>query len=127
MAMTTPTPEQIEKLPKWAQEHIKDLDRRMVIAERTLNEYKDTQTPSAFFVDDLVCIGGGSPKFMRKYIQTNKISVVRDGVRVDILLRQDEKGIEIAWSDEDRGCRELAMVPTSFQKIKVVKKEDIRQ
>lgn len=122
-----PTPEQIAKLPKWAQEHIANLDRRMVLAERTLNEYKDAQTPSEFFFDDLLCIGGGSPKHIRKYIQTHKITVVRDGVRVDVLLRLDEKGIEIGWSDEDRGCREIAMIPTSFQKIKLVQKEHIRQ
>jgi len=125
--MNIPTPEQLEKLPKWAQEYIKDLDRRMVVSERTLKEYTDTQTPAEFFIDDLVCIGEGSPKFMRKFIQTNKMSVLRDGVRVDILLRHDEKGIEIGWSDEQRGCREIAMIPTSFQKIKLVQKEDIRR
>lgn len=121
-----PTAEQISKLPKWAQEHIESLDRRVVIAERTLKEYHDTQTPSEFFYDDYLCIGGGSPTFARKYIQTHKISVVRHGVRADILLRMEDKGIEISWSDEDRTCREIAMVPTSFQKIKLVKKEDIR-
>ena len=122
-----PTPEQIAKLPKWAQEHIEGLDRRVVIAERTLKEYGDTQTESPFFYDDYLCIGGGSPQFARKYIQTHKVSVVKDGVRVDVLLRMDEKGIEISWGDEDRTCREVAMIPTSFQKIKLVQKEHIRQ
>ncbi len=122
----TPTAEKIAKLPKWAQEHIANLDRRMELAERKLKEFEDAQTPSEFFYDDYVCVGDGSPPNVRRYVQTHKISVVRDGVRVDIMLRLDEKGIEISWGDEFRGCREIAMVPTSFQKIKLVKKEDIR-
>lgn len=124
--MNAPTPEQLEKLPKWAQEHIKDLNRRMVIAERTLKEYQDAQTPSEFFYDDYLCIGGGSPQHARRYVQTHKISVVKDGVRADVLLRHDEPGIEISWGDEKRTCREVALVPTSFQKIKLVTKDHIR-
>jgi hypothetical protein len=121
-----PTPEQIAKLPKWAQELIANLDRRVVLSERALREHMDSQTPSEFFIDDYLCIGGGSPVATRRYVQTHKISVAKDGVRADILLRMDEPGIEISWGDEKRTCREVAMVPTSFQKIKLVTKEHIR-
>lgn len=124
--MNTPTPEQIAKLPKWAQEHIADLDRRMVVAERSLKEYEDAQTPSEFFYDDLLCIGGKSPQNVRRYVQTHRISIVRDGIRADVLLRHDEPGIEISWGDEHRGCREVAMIPTSFQKIKLLSKDKMR-
>ena len=46
--MNIPTQEQIEKLPRWAREYIRGLERRTVIAERTLLEFCDNQTPSRF-------------------------------------------------------------------------------
>lgn len=124
--MNIPTQEQIAKLPKWAQEHIENLDRRVVVSERALKEFTDTQTESAFFYDDYLCIGEGTPKFVRKYIQTYKISVVRDGIQVDVLLRQDDPGIEIGWGGTNHAMKEVAMVPISFQKVKIVPKEKMR-
>ena len=35
----------INKLPKWAQRHIQDLERRLDIAKKRLDEYLDDQTP----------------------------------------------------------------------------------
>ena len=122
----TPTPEQIKKLPVWAQEHIKDLDRRMVLAERALNEYNDSQTPSEFYYEDYVCVGGGSPKYFRRYLQTNKVTIVHEGVQVDVLVREHEPEIEIGWSDPNRLVREVAMVPKSFQQIKIIHPSKIR-
>jgi len=122
----TPTHEQLSNLPKWAQEHIKDLDRRVVCAERTLNEFNDNQTPSEFYYDDYVSVGGGSPQYFRRYIQTNKVTVEHSGVQVDILVRGGEDDIEIGWSDPTRMCREVAMVPKSFQQIKIIHPSKIR-
>lgn len=124
--MNAPLPEQIAKLPKWAQEHIADLQRRTAEAERTFREYNDSQTPSKFFYDDYVCIGGASPEHSKKYVQTDRMTVIAHGVRLDILVRNEEKGIEIQWDDEKRHCREIAFVPQSFQKAKLVTKENIR-
>lgn len=123
---TKPTTEQIATLPKWAQEHIKSLDRRVVISERTLQEYCDTQTKSPFFYEELLCFGGETPQFVRKYIQTYGISVIRDGVRVDILLRHDESGIEVSWGSDDRLIWEIPMIPVSHQKIKIVPRDKLR-
>ena len=121
-----PTPEQLAKLPKWAQEHIEDITRQHKVAVGQLNQCLDTQTPSSFFIDEYVGIGAGSPKNIRKYVQTHKISIQRDGVRLDVLLRIDEPGIEIAWIDDKRMCSEVAMVPTSFQKMKLIPKDKMR-
>lgn len=126
MSASLPTPEQIAKLPKWAQEYVKDLERRVVIAERTLKKYTDTQTPSEFYIDDLLCIGNGTPQVSRKYVQTHRITAERDGVKVDLLLRLNEPGIEVSWSTSDRMTGEIAMIPFSFQKIKLVSKNDMR-
>lgn len=126
MNNTDPTPEQIAKLPKWAQEHIQSLDRRMATAERALNEHLDSQTPSEFFIEDFLCVGGGSPQFVKKYIQAHKVCVERDGVKLTILLRQDEKGLDLQWHSTNRLMNEVALVPISFNKVKIVSKECMR-
>ncbi len=124
--MNIPTPEQIAKLPKWAQEYIENLDRRVVIAERELKKMQDSQTPSEFYIDDVLCIGEGTPQHARRYVQTHKMTVEHDGVKLTILLRQDEKGIDLQWNNTSRLMSEVAMVPLSFNKVKIVAKEFMR-
>lgn len=121
-----PTPEQIAKLPKWAQEHIADLSRRQQNAERALNEFKDNQTPCEFYTEDYLCVGAKSNEYVKRYIQAHKVCVERDGVKLTILLRQDEKGLDLQWRSTDRLMNEVAMVPTSFNKVKIVSKECMR-
>lgn len=121
-----PSPEKVAKLPKWAQEYIADLERRQKTAETHFREHIDKQTPSDMFYDEYLCVGEKSDSF-RRYVQTDRLTVQHDGVRLDILLRPEDKGIELQWDDEHRRCREIAMVPTSFQKVKLIRKEDIRQ
>ena len=123
MSLEKPTPEQIAKLPKWAQEHIENLDRRAVIAERTLKEYYDNQTPSEFFIEDY---DSSASKMVKKYIQTHKIAVERNGVHVEVILRLDEKGIDISYWSDDRIVREIALVPKGFNSITLIAKEHMR-
>lgn len=120
-----PTPEKLAKLPKWAQEHIADLARRTANAERALNEYKDSQTPCEFYTEDMLCVGGGT-EYVKRYIQAHKVCVERDGVKLTILLRQDEKGLDLQWQSTERLMNEIAMVPVSFNKVKLVSKECMR-
>ena len=127
MDQNPPTPEQLAKLPKWAQEHIADLERRVVLAERTLQEYNDSQTPSEFFYEDFNRMGGNdSTKSIRRYIQTYRMTVERDGVQVDVLLRQDDPGIEISFSSSNRLVSQVAMVAASFNKIIILPKDKLR-
>lgn len=121
-----PTPEQIAKLPKWAQERLADLECRTRMAEDTLKEYIDDQTPSEFYIEDYVSVGEGSNTHVKKFIQTYKMAVEHNGVKLTILLRQDEKGIELQWNDTNRLINEIALVPLSFNKVKVVAKEFMR-
>lgn len=67
--MNTPTPEQIAKLPKWAQEHIHFLQRWHDEAQAKLKEYLDTQSPSAIYTGHEV---SGDVRF----IQDNCITFV---------------------------------------------------
>ena len=126
MSASLPTPEQIAKLPKWAQERMEDLERRTRVAEERLKEYLDAQTLSEFYVEDYVSTGEGSDKHVNRYIQTYKMAVERDGVKLTILLRQDEKGIELQWNSTSRLMNEVAMVPLSFNKVKIVSREFMR-
>ena len=121
-----PTPEQIAKLPKWAQERLADVERRTRVAEEKLKEYLDAQTPSEFYVEEYVSTGEGSDKHAQRYIQTYKMAVETGGVKLTILLRQDEKGIELQWNSTSRLMQEVAMVPLSFNKVKIVAKDEMR-
>lgn len=126
MSAPLPTPEQMAKLPKWAQERMADLDRRTRVAEVAVKEYFDVQTPSEFYVEEYVSTGEGSDKYVKRYVQTYKMVVESGGVKLSILLRQDEKGIELQWNSTSRLMNEVAMVPMAFNKVKIVAKEDMR-
>ena len=104
----TPTPEQIAKLPKWAQEQLKDFDRRAFVAERSLREYRDSLTPSDIFVEEY---DGEQSKMVKRFIQSHKVTIERNGVHLEIILRQEEKGIDITYWTEDRWVKEIALVP----------------
>jgi hypothetical protein len=42
---------QFEKLPKWAEEHIKTIQRERDNAVRALNDYVNSQTPTEIYID----------------------------------------------------------------------------
>lgn len=124
--MSTPTSEQIEKLPKWAQDHLRNLQRERDVAIRELNEWVDSQTPSAFSVSEMLCIGEQKgPSIKRRYIQGHRMEVVHAGIHLDISLGQ-ESCIRLQWEDERRLCKEVAMVPKSFNNVELIAKENLR-
>ena len=108
---------QLEKLPKWAQEYIADLEREREMAIRTLNQYTDNQTASPFYVDELVCTGEEQgPTHKRKYIQTCRMVVEHAGVELTILLRHDDR-IELSWAGRNGQLRDIGAIPRSYQSI----------
>ncbi len=117
----------IEKLPKWAQMHIKTIQRQRDTAINALNEHNDTQTESPFYIEELICTGegeGGSPAYKKRYIQAHKMSVLHEGVLLDILLR--DKHIDISWSNGKYGSGDVAFIPATFQQARLVSKENMR-
>lgn len=117
-----PTEQQIEKLPKWAKGHIKDIEQERDAARRALDEFCDDQTPSAFYTEDYVCDGKnknaqgiGGPTTRRLYIQTHRMEVEHAGVYLSILLRDDT--IELSWDSGRRGLEDIVLQPKSFQMI----------
>ena len=94
--MTEPTAEQIAKLPKWAQEHIRNLAHALAISQRTMTEFCDAQTPSRVWYEDLVCDAlTGGPTTRRIYLQTNSI-VFGDDSRIQKTLT-----VQIDLHDQD--------------------------
>lgn len=90
----------INKLPKWAQEKIRDLERERDAAVVALNEFQDKQTPSRIWTEDIVCTGEESgPTAKRNYFQTRSLEIqVGDHKRstIHLLLRPDEKCLDIS-------------------------------
>ena|SRR5579863_2839176 len=75
----------LSKLSKWAQEYIYTLEGERDAANRALNEFLDSQTPSDFFVEESTQKG-----VIKHYIQTNKITVqMADGKEIYINKEQD--------------------------------------
>ena len=122
-----PTPEQIAKLPKWAQERIHDLERERNESVKALNQHIDGQTPSPFYTDQAICTGEvPGAAFKRTYYQAGwHMNVVCAGVKLQIVLR-DDRGIDLQWSAADCPSDEVAFIPASYQKAELVSREHLR-
>ena len=124
------TTEMVAKLPKWAQAHIQTLSRERDLAIRALNKWVDEQTESSVFIDELESLGEqrtetrNSPSFKRRYIQTRRMRFECEGVGLDVYLQDD--GISLQWAAHDRGLTNIAMIPESYQKVRLVAKEKMR-
>jgi hypothetical protein len=121
-----PPDDKIEKLPKWAQEYIKDLEREREVSIRELNSYCDEQTESPFYTLDLVCTGENQgPSQKVRYIQTNKIEVNNGGVLLQLILRGNH--ICLSWTAEDfLQSMDVAFIPTGYQQASLVANENMR-
>lgn len=112
----------IEKLPKWAQEHIEKLSRERDVAIRALNQYVDNQTPSEFYIDEMECTGeeqGATTK--KRYIQTYRMNVKHKDVHLSIMLRDSQ--IELQWGSDKFVREEVAFIPQSHMSAKLVNKK----
>lgn len=118
------TPEQLAKLPRWAQEHIKDVERERDSAQALNKRFEDTQTPSPFFVDDWTV----SPT-VKRYVQSpiDRLCVEYAGVHLEIFLARPDDGqrlhgIELSYS----GGSAIALMPRSISCIQLVNKANLR-
>lgn len=107
----------IDKLPKWAKEHISNLERSRDAAVRALRDYTDDQTPAPFSVSDYVSDNlSGGPTFHKRYVQTHTMEVNHAGVELRIVLR--DGCIDLQWNAEDDRQRDLmVMQPRSMNSV----------
>jgi hypothetical protein len=109
MPRIIPTNVQVEKLPVWAQEHIRRLERERDSAVEKLMEFKDEQTETNVYIQDHVCIGEGTngrekepdkksgPTFIRRYLQTNRVQfrLPRSEMELEVYVNEDEQRVEV--------------------------------
>lgn len=124
-----PTPEQLAKLPKWALEYVKELEMQREQAIRTLNLFQNDQTSSDVYYEESPYTGESSgPIAKRRYIQARNIEVVFGGVHLSIGAHNYSntgQGIKLQWSGQ-HGHEEVAMIPESYQRVRLVAQKDMR-
>ena len=121
----------IAKLPKWAQDHIADLQRQRDTAVKALRDWTDTQTEQPISVDEMECIQAGGPVCMTRYIEGHRLTIKWMGIELSVLLQTDgsmsDNSIDLKWTSEARHSGHVAMIPTSFQSVSLIAKENLRQ
>lgn len=112
------------KLPKWAQEKIKQLERERQVAIDALNAALDNETPSPFYVESCESTGEGvGPQKKIRYVQAYKMTVKWMGVILNIMTCKGDgqrlDGIELSWENENIKslCHGVGAIPTGFNKI----------
>jgi len=125
-----PTPEQLAKLPKWAQQHIEDIERSLKAAQTRMANMDDQQTPSPVYIEEWP-----ENKIVRRYVQVpySHVTIKHAGVHLDIYLAREKDaqwlyGIELTYAGEVRnltGC-EVAIIPRSVNTIQLVNMKYMR-
>lgn len=128
--MKPPTPEQIAKLPKWAQEHIENCERERDEANRILSRVLADQKPTPFYTTEL---RGAEPssgdRFIRRYFDAGRhLTVEHEGVTLTITLPmglQGRNGIELSWERYDRlhSRQPVVLQPYSYQAMRLFVQE----
>jgi hypothetical protein len=120
----------ITKLPKWAQEHIKTLTAERDIAVRTLRQFSDQQALSPISYREHYFYNGEngerSPKVVTRYVATDSLTVNYGGVTLDIILRPANSGhvtnlIDLQYRDNDGMMVPVMLQPVAFQKMYLFK------
>jgi hypothetical protein len=113
-----------ERLPKWAQEEMRTLERQRDCAVKALERFCDNQTESPIYWDDLVCIQDGGPKSVRQYVQARSITV--EHADVTIAVRLGERCITLQWGGDKYSLDEVAFIPEAFQSARLVHHRHLR-
>jgi hypothetical protein len=115
----------ISKLPKWAQEHIEDLQCERDMAVKQLKKTTDEQTPSSVWSDDIVCTDT-PPELFRRYFQARRLTICHAGVELSVGTNEDDC-LKLSWHPHERGYTNHVMfVPTSFQQAELYLPENAR-
>lgn len=127
-----PTEEQLAKLPKWAQDAFKSLERERYTAVRELQQWTADQTPSPISIMEMVSDGTQrGPKTYTRFVHTTDLKINWQGVELTIALRSDgpmhENCIKLQWSGHDRGSQHIGFIPDSFQSAYLIHPDNMRK
>lgn len=110
----------LEKLPRWAQDYIKDLDRERDNAITILNEFQADQTPSKVFYDEHACTGEipgtDGPVTKTCYVPTRNLTFVVGRHEVYVTLHEDSGHF---YLDVCAGFGSLRFQPQSGNMIRI--------
>ena len=99
----------ISKLPKWAQEHIKHLGYQRDAAVLALNNFRDIQTPTMCWFEEHPCTGEeAGPSLKRWYLQTREVTMLLGKEEVTMRLGYDGDGITISAGWNTLGFKPVA-------------------
>jgi hypothetical protein len=117
--MKTPTPEQVARLPKWAQAHIADLDRQCRVAITALEYFQDSDEPTMVSYEQLRCLDGKT-QFFTRHIDAHEVTFTAAGVSLVVRLPDDSRGIQLSWGPEGgHGLGDMCFTPTSYQQARI--------
>lgn len=128
--MNEPTPEQISRLPKWAQDHISYKASQLRIALEKCKAFEDQQTESPFYVDDFC----ENPR-VKRFISCPNQTVCADwaGVHLEIFLPRKDDGqrmfgpeIRFSATQGDSSVRNpVVIVPRGIELIHIVHRDNL--
>lgn len=82
----------IANLPAWLRNYIKKLEQQRESAVSQLNEFLDTQTESAIYIDELSC-HVSPPKTVKKFIQSRIVNF--GSISIRFLSKEEGGGLNI--------------------------------
>jgi hypothetical protein len=100
MPKEKPSDEQIKKLPAWARDYIKDLDRERFLAVRSLNTFLDSKTPSSVYTQSYECTGETvGPSIKINFLQTTRVYFrlpnSPEDFDMEVFVNQEKRRVEI--------------------------------
>ena len=145
-----PEQSKIDKLPTWAKEYLKVLERERATAIRVMKEHIDNEKESEFSIesfssvkerlqaimqniidndDSFECLGEErGPSMRQRYIQHHgSININAFDISMRIYLNEQRKSIEIQYEDATRACKEVAMVPSSYQQVHIINVKNLKE
>lgn len=122
--------EQLNKLPKWAQEEFRNLQRERDLAVRQMNAITNQQTESPIYCDDYVCSGEQQgPTCKRRFFQGKRVTINWEGVKLEIYCSdgtgQRHRGIQLSWCQADMHG-DVALIPEGYMQARLIRKEYMR-
>jgi hypothetical protein len=106
----------ITRLPRWAQNHIRDLEMRLDSAVRAMNQaYEQSPEKAPFIVHRNACVKAGGPVTLTQRVEGYSMEVAHAGIELNVMLRDDH--ISLQYHPPRKWIAHIALVPQSFQQV----------
>ena len=117
-----PTPEQIGRLPKWAQSHIEQLERQRRDAISTLERFQDSDKPTMISYEQRQHLDSKFQVFTR-HLNTHQVQFAREGVSLVVTLPyydDNDHGIKLSWGPVGQhSMGDMCFTPTAYQQARI--------